>query len=301
MAKRRAEADKTAVAARRPVRKRSAAAASGDAHAEEQGESRRGPLAGVEERLQYRFRDPDLLLLALTHRSVAEEQGRNETDADNEQLEFLGDSVLDLHVTELLLERFGHRREGDLTRMRAMLVSREALSQVGVRLQLGDALRLGADLDASGGRQKTSLLANAVEAVLAAMYRDAGADGFRAVGPFIRREIFEPHLPELLRIAEDGANFGIMGDWKSALQELLQARGVGVPTYRNAAELGETQAERRFVEEVLLGTQVLGRGEARNRKAAQKAAAAEAFRRLSGGPLAASDAGASAVAVEGKA
>ena len=234
----------------------------------------------LENRLQYHFRDRSLLELALTHRSVAEEQGRNETDADNEQLEFLGDSILDLHVTEFLLEHFGHRREGDLTRMRAMLVSREALSQVGVRLQLGEALYLGADLEATGGRQKTSLLANAVEAVLAAIYRDAAPDGHAAVAPLIRREIFNPHLPDLLRIAEDGANFGIMGDWKSALQELLQARGVGVPTYRNAAELGETQADRRFVEEVLLGEVVLGRGEARNRKAAQKAAAAEAFHRL---------------------
>lgn len=243
-------------------------------------------LHALEDRLQYRFRNAGLLELALTHRSVAEEQGRNETDADNEQLEFLGDSVLDLHVTELLLEYFGHRREGDLTRMRAMLVSREALSQVGVRLQLGEALRLGADLDASGGRQKTSLLANAVEAVLAAIYRDAAPDGHAAVAPFIRREVFEPHLPDLLRIAEDGANFGIMGDWKSALQELLQARGVGVPTYRNVAELGETQADRRFVEEVLLAGVILGRGEARNRKAAQKAAAAEAFRMLQAEPLA---------------
>jgi ribonuclease III len=239
-----------------------------------------GPPRSLEDRLQYHFRNSALLELALTHRSVAEEQGRNETDADNEQLEFLGDSILDLHVTELLLERFGHRREGDLTRMRAMLVSREALSQVGVRLQLGEALHLGADLEATGGRQKTSLLANAVEAVLAAIYRDAAPDGHSAVAPLIRREIFNPHLPDLLRIAEDGANFGIMGDWKSALQELLQARGVGVPTYRNAAELGETQADRRFVEEVLLGDRVLGRGEARNRKAAQKAAAAEAFRLL---------------------
>lgn len=243
-------------------------------------------LRALEDRLGYHFRDESLLELALTHRSLAEEQGRDETDADNEQLEFLGDSVLDLYVTELLLERFGERREGDLTRMRAMLVSREALSQVGVRLQLGDALRLGADLEASGGRQKTSLLANAVEAVLAAMYRDAAPDSFAAVGPFIRREVFEPHLPDLLRIAEEGANFGIMGDWKSALQELLQARGVGVPTYRNAAQLGDSQADRRFVEEVVLAGQVLGRGEARNRKAAQKAAAAEAFRMLQEQPLA---------------
>ncbi|WP_419804467.1 ribonuclease III [Terriglobus sp.] len=243
-------------------------------------------LRALEDRLQYHFRNPAILELSLTHRSVAEEQGRNETDADNEQLEFLGDSVLDLHVTELLLEHFGHRREGDLTRMRAMLVSREALSQVGVRLQLGEALRLGADLDATGGRQKTSLLANAVEAILAAIYRDAMPAGHAAVAPLIRREIFDPHLPDLLRIAQDGANFGIMGDWKSALQELLQARGVGVPTYRNAAELGETQADRRFVEEVLLGGKVLAQGEARNRKAAQKAAAAEAFRLLQAEPMA---------------
>lgn len=233
-----------------------------------------------QQRLGYQFRDAALLQLALTHRSVAEEQNRSETTADNEQLEFLGDSVLDLIVTELLLDRFAHRREGDLTRMRAMLVSRENLSAVGVRLQLGSALRLGRDLEAAGGRTKASLLANAVEAVLAAVYRDSAPDGYAVARELVVRHVFDPHLQTLDEVAEAGAAFGVMGDWKSALQELLQARGEGVPHYRTAAELGETQAERRFVEEVYLGDQVLGRGEARNRKSAQKAAAAEAYQRL---------------------
>ncbi len=233
-----------------------------------------------EQRLGYSFRDAALLDLALTHRSVAEENGRSETTADNEQLEFLGDSVLDLIVTELLLERFAHRREGDLTRMRAMLVSRENLSAVGGNLRMGEALRLGRDLEAAGGRAKTSLVANAVEAVLAAVYRDSAPNGYDTARLLVVRHIFEPHLPTLTEVAEAGAAFGVMGDWKSALQELLQARGDGVPRYRTAAELGETQADRRFVEEVLLGETVLGRGEARNRKSAQKAAAAEAYRLL---------------------
>ncbi len=242
-------------------------------------------LQALEDRLGYHFRDRSLLVLALTHRSVAEEQGRNDTAGDNEQLEFLGDSVLDLVVTELLLSYFAHRREGDLTRMRAMLVSRESLSQVGIRLRLGEALLLGQDLESSGGRQKASLTANAVEAVLAAIYRDASETGFASVRAIIAREIFEPHLQELHKAADHGASFGVMGDWKSALQELLQARGKGVPIYRNAGELGETQVERRFVEEVLVGDTVLGRGEARSRKLAQKAAAAEAYQALNGSTL----------------
>ncbi len=233
-----------------------------------------------EQRLGYTFRDAALLQLALTHRSVAEEQGRSETSADNEQLEFLGDSVLDLIVTELLLDRFAHRREGDLTRMRAMLVSRENLAAVGANLQLGEVLRLGKDLEAAGGRTKTSLLANAVEAVLAAVYRDSAPAGYDIACDLVTRHIFQPHLATLDQVAEAGANFGVMGDWKSALQELLQARGDGVPHYRTAAELGANQADRRFVEEVLLGDVVLGRGEARNRKTAQKTAAAEAYRLL---------------------
>ncbi len=238
-------------------------------------------LRALQERLRYTFRSPALLELALTHRSLAEEKGQNETSADNEQLEFLGDSVLDLVITELLMERFAHRREGDLTRMRALLVSRESLSEVGVRLQLGDLLRLGRDLENSGGRQRTSLIANAVEALLAAIYQDSAQKGLATVRGLVLREIFEPHLPELEQAAAQGARFGVMGDWKSALQELVQARGERAPQYRNAGELGETQQERRFIEEVLIGTEVLGRGEARNRKQAQKAAAAEAFRRLS--------------------
>ena len=238
------------------------------------------PLRALQRRLQYSFQHPELLELALTHRSVAEEKGQSETSADNEQLEFLGDSVLDLVVTELLMDRFAHRREGDLTRMRALLVSRESLGEVGVRLRLGEVLRLGRDLEGSGGRQRTSLLANAVEAVLAAIYRDSAPNGLRTVREMVTREVFEPHLPELDRAAEQGARFGVMGDWKSALQELLQSRGAGAPRYRNAGEMGENQQERRFIEEVLLGDQVLGRGEARNRKAAQKAAAAEAYRKL---------------------
>ncbi len=234
----------------------------------------------LEDRLGYSFCNGALLRLALTHRSVAEEQGRSETTADNEQLEFLGDSVLDLIVTELLLERFAHRREGDLTRMRALLVSRENLAAVGTNLRLGEALDLGRDLEAAGGRGKMSLLANAMEAVLAAVYRDGAPDGMTRARQLVERHIFTPQLQTLDQAAEAGAAFGVMGDWKSALQELLQARGSGVPHYRNAAELGETQADRRFVEEVLLGDAVLGRGEARNRKAAQKAAAEEAYQRL---------------------
>ena len=237
----------------------------------------------LEKRLRYRFRDAGLLRLALTHSSLAFEQGDgspNRTSEDNEQLEFLGDAVLGLVVTGLLYERFAERREGDLTRMRAMLVSRKKMGEVGARLRLGEALYLGRGEEGSGGRAKPALLANTVEAVIAAMYLDAGPKGLATVQKLIEREIFAPAVPELEAAAAQGARFGgVIGDWKSALQELLQARGLGQPQYRTVGETGDDH-NKRFAVEVVLGEAALAAGEGTSKKAAQQDAAHRAYLRM---------------------
>jgi ribonuclease III len=236
--------------------------------------------APLEDRLHYTFRDPALLQLALTHSSLAFEQGDgspNKTGEDNEQLEFLGDAVAGLVITELLVKHFPERREGDLTRMRALLVSGKSMGEIGIRLGLGRDLHLGKGEDSSGGRTKSALLADAVEAIVAALYLDSG---IKAARTFVEREIFRPRLAELRAAAQQGARFGgIVGDWKSALQELLQARALGQPTYRTIEETGD-QHNKRFRVEVLLGEQVLAPGEGSSKKAAQQAAAHIAYEAL---------------------
>lgn len=245
------------------------------------------PAESLQARIGYRFRDPSLLHLALTHSSLAFEKGEsaargtpNLTTEDNEQLEFLGDSVVGLIVTELLCRHFSERREGDLTRMRALLVSGKRMSEAGVRLQLGSALHLGRGEEASGGRAKSTLLADAVEALVAAIYLDAGTSGLKAARTFVQREIFQPYLPQLSAAAEQGARFGgVVGDWKSALQELLQARAEGQPQYRTVEETGNDHSKR-FRVEVLLRDEVLAQGEGTSKKSAQQAAARLAYDRL---------------------
>lgn len=247
-------------------------------------------LAPLEERLRYRFRDPEMLRLALTHSSLAFETGdgaANRTNQDNEQLEFLGDAVVGLIVTELLVEHFPERREGDLTRMRAMLVSGRSMNEAAVRLQLGRELLLGKGEEATGGRMRSSVLADTVEAIVAAIFRDAGnaghapGAGLRAAKSFVEREIFKPRLAELKVAAAQGVRFGgIVGDWKSALQEFLQARAAGHPVYRTVEETGDAHTKH-FRVEVLLNERVLGGGEGSNKKAAQQAAAHVAYDLLS--------------------
>ena len=256
------------------------------------------PVATLQARIGYTFRDANLLRLALTHSSLAFEQGEaagrsepNRTTEDNEQLEFLGDAVVGLVITELLCRHFPDRREGDLTRMRAMLVSGKSMAEAGVRLQLGNALHLGRGEDASGGRTKNALLADAVEALTAAIYLDAGrgkpgasaVNGLKAAASFVERELFTPHRDALKAAASQGARFGgIVGDWKSALQELLQARGAGQPHYRTAEETGNDH-NKRFRVEVLLNDDVLAEGEGTSKKAAQQAAARLAYDRVAPG------------------
>ena len=248
------------------------------------------PAETLEDRLRYRFRDPALLALALTHSSLAFERNEGRTNAtteDNEQLEFLGDAVAGLIITELLVKHFPERREGDLTRMRALLVSGKGMAEAAIRLAIGKDLQLGRGEDASGGRAKAALLADTVEAIIAAIYLDAGGGapatgaGLKAARSFVEREIFRPRLAELQAAAKQGARFGgVVGDWKSALQELLQARAAGQPVYRTIEETG-TDHNKRFRVEVLLNDNVLAEGEGTSKKAAQQAAAHVAYDALS--------------------
>lgn len=187
----------------------------------------------------HRFRDPALLRWALTHRSLSYERAPEESakpSGDNEQLEFVGDAVLGLIVAESLFRRFPDSREGELTRLRASLVSRRHLAEVAALLGLGAMLLLGRGEEQSGGRRKPALLANGLEAVIAALYLDGGLEVARV---FIDRVVITPYLPELETALASGGKFtGAIGDHKSALQEYMQSSGAGQPHYVLTAQSG---------------------------------------------------------------
>jgi ribonuclease-3 len=231
------------------------------------------------------FKQPDLLTWALTHRSLAYEtnpESLPDPAADNEQLEFVGDAVLGLAVAESLFRRFPNSREGELTRLRSSLVSRRHLGEVAARIDLGSLLRLGRGEEQSGGRRKPALLANALEAVIAALYLDGGLVAARA---FIEKHIIEPTLPDLHLALQAGDTFsGAIGDHKSALQEHLQATGAGQPHYVLTDQSGPDH-QKRFRVEVRIedkkgGSRALAESEGTTKKQAQQDAARLAFQRL---------------------
>lgn len=233
----------------------------------------------------HRFQRPDLLTWALTHRSLAYEtrpEALPDPAADNEQLEFVGDAVLGLAVAESLFRRFPSSREGELTRLRASLVSRRHLSDVAARIGIGELLRLGRGEEQSGGRRKPALLANALEAVIAALYLDGGLPAARA---FIEKHIIEPAIPGLNLAMQASDTFsGAIGDHKSALQEHLQASGFGQPHYVLTAQSGPDH-QKRFRVEVRVGdgeggSISLAESEGTTKKQAQQEAARIAFERL---------------------
>jgi len=240
----------------------------------------------LEQRIGYTFQRRDLLQRALTHSSLAYEQAAEGTPApdssDNEQLEFLGDAVVGLIVADSLYRRYPELREGELTRLRAALVSRQHLVVVAGKLQLGDALFLGKGEERSGGRKKSALLADCVEAVIGALYLDAGLEAARE---FVGRWVFEPYVGELRAAIEGG---GAIGDHKSALQEFLQARKAGQPQYVVKGESGPDH-RKRFLVEVRVGAggsenggspRILARGSGTTKKHAEQEAARRAYHRL---------------------
>lgn len=208
-------------------------------------------LAVLMDALGYRFLDLTLLCLALTHPSAS---GGGE---DNQRLEFLGDAVLELCVSDALFFRHPDLREGDLTQLRAALVREESLAAAARMFQLGDYLRLDHGEETSGGRDKPSVLADAMEAVLAAVYLDGGLAAARSI---------------LKKALGDFTPKGVEPNWKSLLQEREQAAGRIAPSYRVVGEEGPPHARVFFVEVSLAGGGK-GRGQGASKKQAEQEAA----------------------------
>jgi ribonuclease-3 len=222
--------------------------------------------AALYERLGVKPLPPDLFREALTHASYL-----NESDAQaasNERLEFLGDAVLGMVVAGELFRKYPEAGEGELTRMRAEVVQRSALSRVAERLELGEQIILGRGEEAAGGRTRDRNLAGLLEAVVGAIFC---AHGYRAASAFVLRML----KPELQQIRREGAPI----DAKSSLQHLVQARWHEPPDYVTVEE-DPGGPGRRFVVEVRAGGVTLGRGEGASKRAAQQSAAREAVARL---------------------
>jgi ribonuclease-3 len=225
----------------------------------------------LEERLGYCFANRQLLQEAMTHRSWTNEKGRAGTP-DNERLEFFGDALVDFLVAEYLFERLSDAREGVLTKMRAELVSEAGLARVAVKLDLGRHLCLGHGEELTGGRQKPSLLANALEALVGALYLDGG---LQAVRTLLAVELF-PLVNDVLPALNAGP------DRKTALQESVQARGEGTPVYQLVEENGPPH-QRLFKVAVLVRGEVRGSGCGTSKKLAEQAAAAAALTSMMSG------------------
>jgi ribonuclease-3 len=240
-------------------------------------------ISELEQSLDYRFVHPHLLEQALTHSSQARELESAQPPTrvgDNEQLEFLGDAVLGLVTAEELFHRFPHFREGELSKLRAHLVSEKHLIRVAKQLDVGNYLRLGRGEEKSGGRNKTALLVDALEAVLGAMYVDSGLDPARRV---VLQHIIGP---ELANIQQNGSVLPL-SDYKSALQEKLQAAGYPQPSYVLVKEQGPEHRKIFTVEARLHAstgrsmTDLVGRAEGSTKKTAEQEAARQLLEHLS--------------------
>lgn len=235
--------------------------------------------------LGYAFTRPELLIHALTHRSLAKQlalEGAGSDAAgagDNERLEFLGDSVLNLVVAEALFALHPEWQEGELTRVRAQLVSRQHMANVAKSISMGTHLRLSRGEERSGLRQKSTVLSNAMEAVMGALFLDGGLEPVRA---FVRNRVMGEAAAQLAEELRSGA---ALGNYKSALQERLQATRAGTPVYRVKSESGPDH-RKRFLVEVHLATlagepgQALARGLGRTKKHAEQDAARRALEKL---------------------
>jgi ribonuclease-3 len=225
-----------------------------------------------EKQLGHRFRHPQLLELALTHRSHANERGREE---HYERLEFLGDAVLGMVTAEWLYREHPELPEGELSRLKAQLVSRGALARHAAEVALGEVLRLGVGEERSGGRSKPSLLADSLEAVFGAVYLDAGL----AAAAKVIHLMLEPMLE-----AGEGRTQLLEADAKTRLQEISQARGGSLPEYRHTGATGPDHS-RLYRVECWVDGQPVGAGEGSSKKQAEQRAAADAIAHLAAQPV----------------
>lgn len=216
----------------------------------------------LEEKLNYKFNNRDLLKNALTHSSYANEV--RSSHGSNERLEFLGDSVLSVIVSEYIYSQFSEKPEGELTKLRASLVCEKSLCSFARELELGKYLLLGKGEEHNGGRERDSILADAFEAVLAAIYLDAGMEKAREhVMRFVSREINSKK--------DDGFK-----DYKTVLQEIIQRNPEESVTYILTDEQGPAH-DKKFTVEVHLNSNVIGKGEGHSKKAAEQMAAKQAL------------------------
>lgn len=224
-------------------------------------------LAVLEEILSYHFKTRELVERALTHKSRVYEKSAD-APTDNEQLEFLGDAILGFLASEALVARHPNYPEGRLSKMKAHLVSASHLHQVAARFRLGHHLLLGRGEEMSGGREKKALLANALEALIAALYLDGGID--------VARNFVVQHI-----IGDaDPLDEGLEGtDFKSALQEMAQSRKLPQPRYLTVEERGPEHAKT-FLVEVRVGREWIGRAEGLSKKSAGQRAAQQILQQL---------------------
>jgi ribonuclease III len=248
----------------------------------------------LEAAIGYSFARPALLVCALTHRSLANERAHVVSleasseavivDGDNERLEFLGDAVLGLVVAEALFAAHPEWREGELTRVRSLLVSREHMAQVARQIGLGKHLRLSRGEERSGLRNKRTVLSNTMEAVMGALFLDGGLDPVRT---FVARQVMGEAAERLALELRSG---DALGNYKSALQERLQASHAGAPVYRVKSESGPDH-HKRFLVEVRLKSEAgqpgmpLARGLGSTKKDAEQDAARRALEKLANGEL----------------
>lgn len=230
-------------------------------------DNRREVLQKLEKRLAYRFHDVSLLETALTHRSYVNENPQHSV-SDNERLEFLGDSILGLCVSDLLIKKYADGSEGDLTKMRSVLVGEKNLAQLARDLKIGDCLLVGRGEENAGSRARDSFLANAFEAVVAAVYLDSGYDNVRAVV----KKFIEPFLEK------EALPFDYF-DYKTLLQEFCQRKFKTIPMYLLADSSGPEHAKV-FEVKVVIVNKLTAIGTGTSKKEAEKQAAQKAWKIL---------------------
>jgi ribonuclease III len=243
-------------------------------------------LGGLMTALNHRFREPELLARALTHSSLANDlaagtgEDRPAGAGDNERLEFLGDAVVGLVVAEALFKMHPNWSEGEMTMVRAQLVSRQHMAKVAAAIDLGSYLLLSKGEDRAGLRRASKVLSNTMEAVLGALYLDGGLEPVRI---FVRQYLMGAAADQLAEELNAGE---AMGNYKSALQEQLQSRGAGMPVYKVKAESGPDHRKHFLVEVRLQPSEggpgkSLARGTGRSKKHAEQDAARRALAKLS--------------------
>ena len=229
-------------------------------------------LEPLERRIGYRFKDRGMREHALTHRSRVHEDASGGV-FDNESMEFLGDSVLGFVIAAMLFREFPQHNEGQKSKLKASLVSAASLARLAEQIDLGAFLILGRGEEKTGGRRKHAIIADCYEALIAAIYLDGGIEP-------AQRFIEQQFAALVAEARKTGAAAAFTDDWKSALQEYLQARGLGLPAYRLAGELGPDH-RKSFLVEVVVDGEAIARAEGRSKKEAAQSAARAALEKLS--------------------